>query len=155
MLPASKLLLDANTGNIGALTNGAIGKSANIDLLGVRYVTIDIAATTQAASTQAGSPSTLKLQESDTTVASTFADVVGFRGGSALGTNVDFVVPIGRTAGVNAYRFNVNCLARKRYLNVVTQPTTTQTFYVTANGFRMEDTPANAASAGLLAMIEG
>ena len=83
MVPQAKLLLDANTGDIGALTNGATGTSANIDTLGVDYVTIDIAATTQSASTQAGSPSVLKLQECDTTVASSFVDIVGFRGGSA------------------------------------------------------------------------
>jgi hypothetical protein len=54
--------------------------------------------------------------------------VVGFRGGSATATNVDFVVGIGKTTGVNAYKFNVDARARKRYLNVVISPTTTQTF---------------------------
>src|SRR6266704_4209391 len=140
-VPQGKLLLDANTGSIGAVTNAATGTSANIDTLGVDYVSIDISATTQSASTQAGSPSVLKIQESDTTVVTSFADVVGFRGGSATATNVDFVVGIGRTTGVNAYKFNVDCRARKRYLNVVLTPTTTQTFYVTANGFRGESSP--------------
>lgn len=155
MLPAAKLLLDANTGNIGALTNGATGTSANIDLLGVDFVTVDVSATTQSASTQAGSPSTLKIQESDTTVATTFADVVGFRGASATATNVDFVVGIGKTSGVNAYKFNIDARNRKRYLNVVVTPTTTQTFYVNANGFRAEQSPSTAVKAGVTSLIEG
>ena len=154
-VPAAKLILDANTGNIGALTNGATGTSANIDRFGFDFVTIDVAATTQSASTQAGSPSTLKIQESDTTVATSFVDVVGFRGGSATATNVDFIVGIGRTTGANAYKFNVNCRARKRYLNIVVTPTTTQTFYVSANGFRGKVSPSNAANAGVLSLIEG
>lgn len=154
-VPAAKLLLDSNTGNIGSLTNGATGTSANIDTLGIDFVTIDVAATTQSASTQAGSPSVLKIQESDTTVVTSFADIVGFRGGSAAATNVDFVVGIGKTSGINAYKFNVDARARKRYLNVVLSPTTTQTYSVNANGFRAEQSPSTAAKAGVLSLIEG
>jgi hypothetical protein len=163
MVPEAKLLLDAITGNIGALTNGATGTSANIDRLDADFVSIDVAATTQFSSTQAGSPSVLKIQQSDTTVASTFTDVVGFRGASATATNVDFVVPIGRTAGSNAYKFNVDARALKRYLNVVVSPVcstittnpTTQTFCVSANGFQMKQSPSTAAKANVLALIEG
>lgn len=154
-VPAPKLLLDATTGSIGALTNGAAGTSANIDTLGFDFVSIDVSATTQSASTQAGSPSVLKIQSSDTTVVTSFADIVGFRGASATATNVDFVVGIGRTTGVNAYKFNVDCRNAKRYINVVVQPTTTQTFVVSANGFRGEQSPSTAAKAGVLSLIEG
>ena len=154
MLPQAKLILDSVTGTMSG-TNGATLTSANIDLLGVDYVTIDISATTQSASTQAGSPSVLKIQESDTTVVTSFVDIVGFRGGSATATNVDFVVGIGKTAGVNAYKLNVDARARKRYLNVVAVPTTTQTFEVTANGFRSEQSPSAATKAGVLSLIEG
>jgi hypothetical protein len=154
MLPAAKLILDSVTGS-GSATNAGTFTSANIDLLGVDFVTIDISATTQSASTQAGSPSVLKLQESDTTVASTFADCVGFRGGSATATNVDFIVAVGKTTGVNAYKMNVDARGRKRYVNVVASPTTTQTFEVTANGFRAEQSPSTAAKAGVLNLVEG
>jgi hypothetical protein len=154
MLPQAKLLLDSVTGS-GSATNAGTFTSANIDLLGVDYVTIDISATTQSASTQAGSPSVLKIQESDTTVVTSFADCVGFRGGSATATNVDFVVAIGKTTGVNAYKLNVDARSRKRYLNVVASPTTTQTFEVTANGFRAEQSPSTAAKAGVLNLVEG
>ena len=153
-VPQAKLILDSVTGS-GSATNAGTFTSANIDTLGVDYVTIDVSATTQSASTQAGSPSVLKLQESDTTVVSSFADCVGFRGGSATATNVDFVVAVGKTSGVNAYKFNVDCRNRKRYINVVASPTTTQTFEVTANGFRAEQAPNTATKAGALNLVEG
>ena len=86
---------------------------------------------------------------------SSFADVVGFRGASATATNVDFVVGIGKTSGVNAYKFNIDCRARKRYLNLVISPTTTQTFQVNANGFRAEQAPVTASKAGVLNLVEG
>ena len=154
MLPQAKYLLDA-TISAGSATNAGTYTSSNIDTLGCDFLTIDVSATTQSASTQAGSPSVLKIQESDTTVATSFVDVVGFRGGSATATNVDFVVGIGKTSGQNAYKFNVDARARKRYLNVVVSPTTTQTFQVTANGFRAEQSPVTAAKAGVLSLIEG
>jgi hypothetical protein len=97
----------------------------------------------------------LKIQESDTTVVTSFVDVVGFRGGSAAATNVDFVVAVGKTTGINAYKFNVDTRNRKRYLNVVASPTTAQTFEVTANGFRAEQAPNTAAKAGVLNLVEG
>lgn len=159
-VPAAKLLLDSVSGT-GSATNAGTFTSANIDTLGVDFITIDISATTQSASTQGGSPSVLKIQESDTTVVTSFADVVGFRGGSATATNVDFVVGIGKTTGVtgpgggNCYKLNVDARARKRYINVVISPTTTQTFEVTANGFRAEQSPSTAAKAGVLNLVEG
>lgn len=138
-----------------AITNAATFTSSVIDLLGVDWATIDVFATTQSASTQAGSPSVLKLQESDTTVATTFADIVGFRGGSATATNVDFVVGIGLTTGINSYKFNVDGRARKRFLTVVASPTTTQTFSVAVNLGRAEQAPVTAVKAGALNLVEG
>ena len=156
MNPQSKLMLDA-TQSAGSATAAGTYTSPNIDTLDVDFLTIDVSATTQAASTQAGSPSLLKLQESETTIASSFVDVVGFRGGSATGSVTDFVIGIGKTSGQNAYKLNVNCVSgmRKRYLNVVASPTTTQTFHVTANGFNCWQVPNTAAKAGVLSLIEG
>lgn len=153
-LPQGKLILDSVTG-AGSATNAGTYTSANIDTLGYDFITIDISATTQSASTQAGSPSVLKIQESDTTVVTSFADVVGFRGGSATATNLDFVVGVGKTTGINAYKFNVDARSRKRYLNVVISPTTTQTFQTNANGFRAEVAPTTATRAGVTNLIEG
>jgi hypothetical protein len=141
--------------NAVSATNAGTVTSSVIDVMGYDFATIDIWATTQSASTQAGSPSVLKLQEADNTSATSFVDVVGFRGGSATATNVDFVVPIGVTSGINNYKFNVDCRARKRYLSVVVSPTTSQTFYATANLGRGEASPSTAARAGVLALVEG
>jgi hypothetical protein len=155
MLPELKATWAANA---SSATNAATMTSANIDTMGFDFATIDVLASTQSASTQAGSPSVLKLQECDTTVASSFVDIVGFRGGSAAATNVDFVVGIGyiaTTSGLNAYKFNVDCRARKRYINVVASPTTTQTFNVVANLGRGEQAPVTATKAGVLNLVEG
>lgn len=154
MLPEGKQILDGFTGTMSA-TNGATATSPQIDTIGLDFVTIDIGASTQSASTQAGSPSVLKLQQSDTTVVTSFVDCVGFRGGSATATNVDFVVGIGATSGKNTYKFNVDTRARQRYLSVVISPTTTQTFSVTVNGFRNEQLPDTATAAGVLNLVEG
>lgn len=151
MLPQMKAAIAVNA---ASATNGETITGTQIDTKGFDFATIDVWATTQAASTQAGSPSSLKLQECDTTVVSSFVDIVGARGGSATATNVDFVVPIGVTAGINNYKFNVDCRARMRYLSVVAVPKTTQTFYGVANLGRAEQAPISASKAGVLALVE-
>lgn len=150
MLPQLKAVMIAAS----SATNAGTATLGPIDLLGSDWATIDILGTTQSASTQAGSPSVLKLQESDTTAATSFVDIVGARGASATATNVDFVVGVGLTAGVNGYKFNVDGRARKRYLQAVISPTTTQTFSATANLGRMEQAPVTALKAGVISLIE-
>lgn len=140
--------------NAVSATNGQTVTSSVIDTLGYDWATIDLIATTQSASTQAGSPTTLKLQEADVTNATSFGDIVGARGASATATNVDFLVPIGVTAGNNNYKFNVDCRARKRYLSLVVAPTTTETFSAIVNLGRGEQAPVTAAKAGVLSLIE-
>jgi hypothetical protein len=153
MFPQAKLLLDATVSS-AATVAAATYTSPAIDLLGVRFATIDVSATVVTAATQAGSPQTLKLQECDT-AGGTYADVVGFRGGPALSATVDFVVGIGATAGQNAYKFNVDARARKRFLKVVAIPAVNTTFQVTANGFRVDQAPTTSSKANVLSMIEG
>lgn len=146
---------------INAVSATAAGTvtSAVIDTLGYDWATIDVWGTTQLASTQAGSPSIFKLQESDSTTASTFVDIVGFRGGSATATNVDFLVGVGyvTTNIPNAYKFNVatGTGARKRYLSIVISPATSQTFFAVANLGRGEQAPVTATKAGTLNLVEG
>jgi len=151
MLPQLKSAVAINA---VAATNGATVTSSVIDTLGYDWATIDLIATTQSASTQAGSPSVLKLQEADVTNASSFVDIVGARGASATATNVDFLVGIGVTQGNNSYKFNIDCRARKRYLSIVASPQTTQTFSAIANLGRGEQAPVTAAKAGVLSLIE-
>ena len=129
-------------------------------LRGFGFASIDVFATTQQASTLAGGPSVLKLQEADVTNSSSFADIVGFRGGSATATKVDFLVGIGATATsttvpLNSYKFNVDARARKRYLQVVAVPATTQSFSVTCNLGRGRAAPITPALAGVLNLVEG
>lgn len=151
MLPQTKAAVAINA---VSATNGGTVTSSVIDTLGYDWATIDIWATTQSASTQAGSPSVLKLQEADNTSATSFVDIVGARGASATATNVDFVVGIGVTSGVNNYKFNVDTRGRKRYLSVVVSPTTSQTFYAVANLGRGEQAPITATKAGVLSLVE-
>lgn len=153
-LPQTKVVYPVN---FVSATNAGTVICQPIDTIGYDWATIDIAATTQLASTQAGSPSVLKLQEADNTSATSFVDVVGFRGGSATATNVDFVVGIGTTGTTpaNAYKFNVDLRARKRYLSLVISPTTTQTFVVDVNLGRGENAPVSATKAGVLNLVEG
>lgn len=155
MLPQFKPQIAINAVSVG--TSGGTLVGSPIDTLGARWATIDIWGTTQSATTQAAGPSVLKLQESDTTVASTFADIVGFRGGSATATNVDFVVGLGyaTTNLPNNYKFNVDCRYRKRYLSVAITAISSQTFYGTANLYRNEQSPSTATKAGVLSLVEG
>ena len=141
--------------NVSA-TNAGTATSQVIDTMGYDWATIDIVATTQSASTQAGSPSVLKLQEADNTSATSFVDIVGARGGSATATNVDFLVGVGATATTspNGYKFNVDLRARKRYLQIVISPTTTETFAAVVNLGRGEQAPTTAAKAGVLNLVE-
>lgn len=153
MLPQFKQQVALNAVSVG--TSGGTLVSSPIDTMGGDWMTIDIWATTQSASTQAGSPSVFKLTESDTT--SGFVDVTGFRGASATATNVDFVVGIGyvTTNLPNNYKFNVNTSLRKRYLQVAITAISSQTFYGTANLYRMEQSPSTATKAGVLSLVEG
>ena len=143
--------------NAVSATNAGTVTSAVIDTMGYDWATIDVWATTQSASTQAGSPSVLKIQEADNTSATSFVDVVGFRGGSATATNVDFVVGIGyiTTNSANSYKFNVDCRARKRYIVVSISPATTQLIKVVGVQTRAEQSPFNASKANAMTLVEG
>jgi hypothetical protein len=55
----------------------------------------------------------------------------------------------------NNYKFNVDCRARKRYLQPVYSPQTTQTVTVLANLGRGEQAPVTAAKANAMTLVEG
>lgn len=144
--------------NAASATNGATITSSVIDTVNPdgsksEFATIDLIATTQAATN--GNPTVLKLQECDTTVATSFADVVAFVGGTAVDSTHGFVIPNGVTSGNNAYKFNVDLRGRKRYLSLVVSPVTTQTFSAIANLFRNGQMTNTAAKANVLALVEG
>lgn len=153
MMPNHKAVTAIN--GVSATNAGTVTSSV-IDTVGADWCSIDVWGTTQAASTQAGSPSILKLQESDNTTATNFVDIVGFRGGSATATNVDFLVGFPTAvSSVPQYRFNVDTRARKRYLSLVISPATSQTFYAVATLGRLETSPSTAVKAGVLSLVEG
>ncbi len=153
MLPQFKPVVAISATSVG--TSGGTIASSAIDTVGFDFCSLDIWGSTQAATTQAAGPSVLKIQESDTTVVSTFADIVGFRGGSATATNVDFIVGIGSSTLTNSYKFNIDLRARKRYLTVAITAASAQSFYAAANLGRAEQSPSTATKAGVLNLVEG
>jgi hypothetical protein len=147
MLPQLKTIVAVNA----ASTTAAATASGIIDTLGYDWATIDVVATT--ADVVSNAPTVLKLQEADVTNSSSFADVVGFRGGT------DFTIPNANTAATavlqNNYKFNVDCRPRKRYLKALYSPATTQTVTVIANLGRGEQAPVNASKANAMTLAEG
>lgn len=137
-------------------TNGATA-SGIIDTLmpdgsgKAQWATIDIVATT--ADVVSNKPTVCKLQEADVTNASSFADIVGFRGGT------DFTIPNANTAATavlqNNYKFNVDLRGRKRYLQAVYSPQTTQTVTVLAQLGRAPQAPYNATKTNAMTLAEG
>lgn len=127
-------------------TNGATLTSDQIDTLGFDVVKVTVITTT--ADNATNTLSTLVVQESDTTAATDFANVVAFNGGTATSATVGFVIPNMPTATTTApfAVLNVNTAYRKRYLRVRVTPVTTQTFCVLAQLARAEQTPSGTAS---------
>lgn len=144
MLPQLKTIVAVNA---VSKTNGATA-SGIIDTLGYDWATIDIIATT--ADVISNAPTVCKLQEADVTNSSSFADITAF----ATPT-----IPNANTAATavlqNNYKFNVDCRARKRYLQPVYSPQTTQTVTIVANLGRGENAPVTAAKANAMTLVEG
>ncbi len=144
MLPELKTIVAVNA---VSKTNGATA-SGIIDTLGFDFATIDIIATT--ADVVSNKPTVCKLQEADDTNATSFADI------SAFSTPT---IPNANTAATavlqNNYKFNVDLRARKRYLQAVYSPQTTQTVTVVANLGRGEQAPVTAAKANAMTLVEG
>jgi hypothetical protein len=143
MTPQLKTIVAVNA---VSKTNGATA-SGIIDTLGYDWATIDIIATT--ADVVSNAPTVCKLQEADVTNATSFADITAF----ATPT-----IPSANTAATavlqNNYKFNVDCRARKRYLQAVYSPATTQTVTVLANLGRGEQAPVTAAKANAMTLVE-
>jgi hypothetical protein len=144
MLPQSKTVVAING---SAPTNGE-NVTGQIDCIGYDFATIDIIATT--ANVVSNKPTVVKLQELDTTVVSSFADISGAIGGT------DFTIPNANTAATaviqNIYSFNVDLRGRKRYLQVSYTPRTTQTVVAVAKLFRGEEAPITAAKANAMTL---
>lgn len=148
MLPQFKTIVALN--NV-SYTAGQTSPTGLIDTLGYDWATIDVISATS--NVVSNVPTVLKLQEADVTAASSFADIAAFA------TPASF--PNANTAATavlqNNFKFNVNCAsgARKRYLQVVFAPATTQVTTVIANMGRGEIAPTTAAKANAMTLTEG
>lgn len=92
------------------VTAGATA-SANLDCKGHDSVDITVVIGALAGGTNGDSPKTIKLSESNDTVASNFSDISGATANSAL-------------AASGSVRFNVDLRKRKRYLKLTFNPET-------------------------------
>ena len=148
MRPNSRLALAIASASV---TNGATATATAIDTSPpggprARHLTLDIIATT--ADAVSNKPGTLKLTESDDTVATNFADISGTIGGT------DFTIPDADTANPNMYKFNLNLIGRKRYIKAAYSPKTTQTVFGVANLSWLDQSADDAGKANVLALIE-
>ncbi len=148
MRPQPRLALAIASASV---TNGGTATATAIDTVSAsggraRHLTLDIVATT--ADVVSNKPSVLKLQHSDTTDATNFADISGTVGGT------DFTVPNADTSNPNMYKFNLNLVGRKRYIRALISPRTTQTIFGVANLHWMDQAPVSAAKANVLALVE-
>ncbi len=145
MLPQLKTIVAVNAATV---TNGATA-SGIIDTMGYDWCTVDVIATT--ANAVSNVPTVVALQEADVTNASSFATIAAFATPALL--------PNAATAATatlqNNFKFNVDCRPRKRFLQAVYSPQTTQTVTVVANLGRGEQAPVTAAKANAMTLLEG
>jgi hypothetical protein len=116
------------------------------------WLTVDVIMST--ADVVSNKPTVLKLQEAETTDATNFANIAGFIGGT------DFTIPNANTAATavlqNNYKFSLNCrTSRKRYIQAVISPATSQIITIIANLGMGGDSPVTAAKANAMTLVEG
>lgn len=132
-------------------TNGETATSSAIDCQDYHSLAISVFATTSDNVTN--NPSVLKLQESDDTEATNFADITKFVGDGTGG----FTIPNSQTDDVTGpfVVFNVDLRGRKRYIQVVASPVTTQVLDVVGILGRANQMPDTAALVNAQAVING
>lgn len=86
--------------------------TGQVDCRGYQDAAVDFVLDSQASTTS--KPAVMKLQDSDTTDATNFADITDFVGGGAGG----FTIPNAQAAA-NVQRLNVDLRRRKRYLRAL------------------------------------
>lgn len=130
-------------------TNGATLTSDVIDTQFFDAAEIIVHATTSNDATN--NPATLRLLESDDTVATNFAAVTGFVG------DTSFTIPASPTATTTApfALFQVDTKTRKRYLKVDVSPITTQTFSVVARLTRAEQLQNGTTQQNVAVIVTG
>lgn len=130
-------------------TNGATATGEIIDTQGYDWCTVNVFAST--ADVVSDTLSVLKLQECDTTVTTSFANISGCLGGT------DFTIATNAytsTTNQNVWQFNVDCRNRKRYLKVIASPQTTMVMAGAALLGRGEQSPNTATKGAVLNLVE-
>jgi hypothetical protein len=132
-----------------SLTNGETNATVNIDTYAggnkARHMSITLYAGTS--NNVTNKFQTLKLQESATTDASNYSDIVGTRAGT------DYTLPNANTSAAYLTQFNLDLQGRKRYIRVQVAPRTTQIIVGMAQLFWQPQAPDTAANAGINAVI--
>src|SRR4051794_9455429 len=110
-------------------TAGSTSVSEPIDCMRFSYLSLDVYGSSVAATSNR--PSVLKLTESDSTDATTFADIVELVGDGTGG----FIIPAWHTnsATRKVVKMSVDLRARKRFLRLSVSPRVQQDFVVVAN----------------------
>src|SRR5262249_18829194 len=121
-----------------SVTNGAT-VTANLDCISQEAVDITVVIGAFAGGTNGAAPATIKLGESDDTVATNFADITGASANAALSAS-------------GSVRFNVDLRKRKRFLKLTFAPAATTNDTVPmvaiAEFDRSEQFPANTSGFG-------
>jgi len=130
-------------------TNGETLTSDKLDTRGADFVKIIVHGTTSNNATN--NPATLKVQEGDTT--SSLSDITEFVGDGASG----FTIPNSPTATTTAplAEFNIDLHGRKRYLQVLVSPLTTQTYSVIALLGRNKEMPVGTTQQNAAVVVNG
>jgi hypothetical protein len=136
--------------NASSATAAGTITSSQIDTLqnGIKMESVSIAVIAATSNVVSNVPTVFKLQECDTTVTSSFVDVVPFVGGTATSATVGFLIPTTMLTATSLQPYavlNVDLKGRKRYLSLVISPATTQIFTaIAAFGRPAQITPTAA-----------
>lgn len=147
MLPTPKTVMRVvDTQATAGETNTSV-----IDRLGFDYAVINIGFQALEATT---APAVIKLQESNDTNASNYADVTGFVGGTSF-TLPTTIRSLGNTNGPSIVRMGVDCRARKRYLRTSISVGTHGAVVQSADLYRGDEGPFTAGAAGVDVLVNG
>lgn len=133
-----------------SVTNGGTATAINIDTNPsgnrAKFMTLTIHAGT--ADVVSNKFSVVKLQHSNTTDASNFADISGMVGGT------DFTAPNANTSAAYLTHFNLDLIGKRRYVRVQVSPRTTQLISAWAMLFMQTEGPNTVARAGVNTLVE-
>jgi len=133
-----------------SVTNGATASAAVIDTNPsgnrARFLTLSIYSAT--ADVVSNKFQTLKLQHSNTTDVSNFADISG----TVAGT--DYTAPNANTSSAYLTHFNLDLIGKRRYIRAQVSPRTTQVLQAMGMLFWQNESPTSVSKAGVNTLVE-